>query len=80
MNVHMQYRKNMPFILKGLSFKVQSKEKIGIVGRTGAGKSTILQALLRMTEIEESGTITLDEYNTKEVGLNLLRSSIGVIP
>lgn len=76
----MQYRKDMPLILKGLSFKIEHKEKIGIVGRTGAGKSSILQALLRMAEIEDNGKILIDDYNVKYIGLGKLRSSIGIIP
>ena len=55
----MKYRPNTEVVLNNISFKVRSGEKIGIVGRTGAGKSTISLALSRIVEIEE-GEITID--------------------
>ena len=66
------------YILHDLSFITKPCEKIGIVGRTGAGKSTILQALFRMVEPE--GEIFLDGMLTKEMGLHELRRSISIIP
>ena len=48
----MRYRKNCDLVLKGLTFSIKSGEKIGCVGRTGAGKSSILQVIFRMSEIE----------------------------
>lgn len=53
--------------------------KIGIVGRTGAGKSTILQVLFRLTECSE-GKVLIDGQDIKEIGLHLLRKSIAYIP
>ena len=47
-DVHIKYRKNLDPVLNGLSFQIKSGEKIGIVGRTGAGKSTITKCLLRI--------------------------------
>ena len=47
----MRYRPNLPRVIKNLSFRVKSGDKIGIVGRTGAGKSSILNALFRITEL-----------------------------
>jgi ABC-type multidrug transport system fused ATPase/permease subunit len=56
-----------------------SEEKIGIVGRTGAGKTSLVSTLLRMAELE-SGTITIDKIDTSKIGLMDLRSAIAVIP
>ncbi|CAD8082317.1 unnamed protein product [Paramecium sonneborni] len=79
-NVEMQYRKNTPFVLKGMSFNIKDKEKIGIVGRTGSGKSSIIYSLFRMTEIEEEGTISIDDQDIKKIALNKLRQEISIIP
>ena len=51
-NFKMRYREGLPLVLKGLNLKIKKGEKVGIVGRTGAGKSSILQCLLRMYEPE----------------------------
>ena len=48
----MRYSDEYPYVLKGLNIHIQPGEKVGIVGRTGAGKSSIIQALFRMTNIE----------------------------
>nr|XP_023018986.1 multidrug resistance-associated protein 4-like [Leptinotarsa decemlineata] len=77
-NVHMRYSKNTSYILKNLVFGVQPMEKIGIVGRTGAGKSSLIQALFRLVDIE--GSILIDDIDTKSVPLNVLRSKISIIP
>ncbi|CAK69303.1 unnamed protein product (macronuclear) [Paramecium tetraurelia] len=81
-NVYMKYRTNSDLILKGLSFQIKSGEKVGCVGRTGAGKSSILQAIFRMSEIEdyEDSKIEIAGVDTKQLGLQKLRSSIGIIP
>jgi len=54
--------------------------KVGVVGRTGAGKSSILQALFRLTDVEEGGSIEIDGVNIQDVGLHLLRKNIAYIP
>jgi ATP-binding cassette subfamily C (CFTR/MRP) protein 1 len=64
----MRYRRGLPRILKGIDFTVKNGEKIGVVGRTGAGKSSILQALFRLSEIGK-GQIIIDGYDTKTIGL-----------
>lgn len=66
-------------MLKGLSFNIEGGQKIGIVGRTGAGKSTISLGLSRIVEIE-SGSIMIDGLNIQEVGLNTLRQKLTIIP
>ncbi|XP_023214799.1 multidrug resistance-associated protein 4-like [Centruroides sculpturatus] len=77
-NVSLQYSKDKNIVLKNLTFRIHSGEKIGIVGRTGAGKSSIIASLFRMTE--PTGTITIDGINTKDIGLRDLRSKISIIP
>ncbi|XP_023240706.1 multidrug resistance-associated protein 4-like isoform X2 [Centruroides sculpturatus] len=77
-NVSLQYSEDKNIVLKNLTFSIGSGEKIGIVGRTGAGKSSIIASLFRMTE--PTGTITIDGVNTKEIGLRDLRSKISIIP
>lgn len=65
-------------VLKNISCLINSKEKIGIVGRTGAGKSSLITSLFRMTEPE--GHIYIDGIDTKSIGLHELRSKISIIP
>ena len=65
-------------ILKNISFKTGKNEKIGIVGRTGAGKSSLITALFRLSE--PTGKILIDNINITDMGLNHLRKSISIIP
>jgi ATP-binding cassette, subfamily C (CFTR/MRP), member 4 len=76
--VSLSYDKNLPPILKEISLKIKSNEKIGIVGRTGAGKSSFFQTLFRM--YEPSGTILVDGLNIKHLSLHDLRHNFTVIP
>jgi len=78
-NVCLRYRPDTPRVLDGVTFAVLPREKIGIVGRTGAGKSSLLVALLRLVEIE-SGAVLIDGRNVSELGLNVLRGAVAVIP
>ena len=78
-DVKLRYRPNTELVLKGLSFEIEGGTKIGIVGRTGAGKSTISLSLSRIVEIE-SGSIIIDGLNISELGLNTLRDNITIIP
>ena len=77
--VDLKYRDNLDIVLDNLSFKVQPKEKIGIVGRTGSGKSTICISISRIVEVC-SGMITIDGQDISKLNLNYLRSRITVIP
>ena len=65
-------------VLKNLNCVIRAGEKIGIVGRTGAGKSSIISALFRM--VEPIGQIVIDGVDTKSIGLHDLRKSISIIP
>jgi ATP-binding cassette subfamily C (CFTR/MRP) protein 1 len=78
-HVEMRYRKGLPLVLKGLDLKVQGGERIGIVGRTGAGKSSIMSTLFRMVELS-GGSITIDGIDIAKVGLQDLRSRLSIIP
>ncbi|OWZ63367.1 hypothetical protein AYX15_04629 [Cryptococcus neoformans] len=78
-DVRMRYRPELPDVLKGLTLNVGASEKIGVVGRTGAGKSSIMVALFRMSELSH-GFIKIDGVDVSKVGLNDLRSGISIIP
>ncbi|CAH2353565.1 oligomycin resistance ATP-dependent permease Yor1p [[Candida] railenensis] len=78
-NVSLSYRPLLPLVLKDLSFKVQPGEKIGICGRTGAGKSSIMTALFRIAELH-SGSIVIDGIDISSIGLHDLRSNLSIIP
>lgn len=78
-DVSLRYRDNMPNVLKNLTFTAAPNEKIGICGRTGAGKSTILGALFRLVELS-NGRILIDGLDISKMGLNSLRSKISIIP
>lgn len=78
-NVDFAYRKDLPLVLKNLCFKINHAEKIGICGRTGSGKSSLLYALFRLTELR-SGKIIIDDIDIKNVSLYDLRSRITIIP
>ena len=79
-NVCLKYAQGKDFALKGASFVVPGRSKVGVIGRTGAGKSTILQALFRLTEIEATGSILIDGVDTRSVDVHSLRSSLAYIP
>ena len=75
----MRYRPGLDPSIKGLSFKAQPGMIVGIVGRTGSGKSSILQTLFRLVELE-SGKNIIDGVDLTTVGLHLLRKAIAFIP
>ncbi|KAG8897254.1 hypothetical protein FRC01_011418, partial [Tulasnella sp. 417] len=82
-DVALRYRPGLPLVLKGVSMDIKSGEKIGVVGRTGAGKSSLMIALYRIVELTE-GSIWLDGIDISSIGLNDLRSkasgNISIIP
>jgi ABC-type multidrug transport system fused ATPase/permease subunit len=78
-DVVLKYRPDLPAVLQSLNLSIASNQKIGIVGRTGAGKSTIMIALFRLVEISE-GTISIDGVDISKIGLKDLRSKLAIIP
>ena len=78
-NYQTRYREGLDLVLRGIDCHVESMEKIGIVGRTGAGKSSLTLALFRIIE-SAGGCIEIDDVNISHLGLGKLRSSITIIP
>uniref|UniRef100_A0A8C4INZ7 Multidrug resistance-associated protein 4 n=1 Tax=Dicentrarchus labrax TaxID=13489 RepID=A0A8C4INZ7_DICLA len=76
--VNFSYSASEPLVLKNLTVVFTSREKVGIVGRTGAGKSSLISALFRLAEPE--GRIRIDGFLTSEIGLHTLRQRMSIIP
>lgn len=78
-NLSLRYRPNTPLVLKSLNLEIVGGEKVGIVGRTGAGKTSLTMALFRMIE-PASGTIYIDNVDFRTLGLHELRQALTIIP
>lgn len=78
-NFKVRYREGLDLVLNGLTFSVLGGEKIGIVGRTGAGKSSLTLALFRIIEAAQ-GKILIDDIDISKLGLHDLRSRLTIIP
>ena len=78
-NYSMKYRPNCDLALKDVNININSKEKIGIVGRTGSGKSSLTLSLFRIVEAFK-GKITIDGQNIAEIPLKKLRRAISIVP
>ena len=74
-----KYRPNTPLVLKNISFEIKPREKLGVVGRTGSGKSTLCLSLFRLIEAN-SGTICIDGIDISQIGLETLRNNLTIIP
>ncbi|KAG1680183.1 hypothetical protein FOA52_000296 [Chlamydomonas sp. UWO 241] len=78
-NVTMRYRPGLPLVLRGVTFHAAARTKLGIVGRTGAGKSSLIGTLFRLTELE-GGSVIIDGVDISKLSLTRLRSSMALIP
>ncbi|GAA6015718.1 hypothetical protein JCM10207_008773 [Rhodosporidiobolus poonsookiae] len=78
-NAELRYRPELPTVLHDFSLEIKQGEKIGVVGRTGAGKSTLIQALFRIIELSQ-GRIEIDGLDIKSLGLQQLRQRLAIIP
>lgn len=90
-NVKLRYRSDLDFVLKGVTARIKSKEKVGIIGRTGAGnffifflyiflgKSSLTLTLFRLVE-SSGGRIIIDGLDISTIGLKDLRSRISIVP
>ena len=95
-NMCLRYRHDLPFVIKGLNVKIAAKEKVGIAGRTGSGKSTLTLGLLRIMEpidpansdLEQNdfeltpckNAIVIDGQDVTGIGLHVLRKNVAIIP
>ncbi|CAH0557787.1 unnamed protein product [Brassicogethes aeneus] len=76
--VYFRYSESEPYVLKGVNLEIRSEEKIGIVGRTGAGKSSLIFLLFKLAKFE--GSVFIDNIDSNEISLVNLRSKISIIP
>ncbi|XVE99926.1 hypothetical protein REPUB_Repub03eG0242400 [Reevesia pubescens] len=78
-NLQIRYAEHLPSVLKNISCTFPGRKKIGVVGRTGSGKSTLIQAIFRIVEPRE-GSIIIDNVDISNIGLHDLRSRLSIIP
>jgi len=78
-HVSVRYRPDLPNVLSDLSFRIDARAKVGIVGRTGAGKSSLVSALFRLVQPTE-GAILIDGVDVLHMSLHSLRRALGIIP
>ena len=78
-NLYVRYRPDSQLVLKNINFTIEPDQKIGIVGRTGSGKTTLCLSLFRILEAS-TGKILIDNQDISQIGLELLRESIAFIP
>ena len=82
-DVRVRYRDGLPYVLNGLTFNIFGGHKVGVVGRTGSGKSTLILCLMRILELSEptgSGRILIDGVDIAKIGLHVLRRNLTIIP
>lgn len=79
LNLQIRYAEHLPSVLKNITCTFPGMKKIGVVGRTGSGKSTLIQAIFRIVEPRE-GSIIIDGVDICKIGLHDLRSRLSIIP
>ncbi|KAJ2105327.1 Multidrug resistance-associated protein 1 [Coemansia sp. RSA 922] len=79
-NLSVKYGADQDYALKNLNITIRPGEKIGIVGRTGAGKSTLAKTLFRLLDSEVEGSIEIDGHDTAQFGVGDFRPKLGIIP
>ena len=84
-NLKARYRKGLPLVINGLNVDIEARQKIGVVGRTGSGKSTLMLALMRILEMaeegkKEGGHIKIDGADIYGLGLHKVRKALTIIP
>lgn len=77
--VQIRYAEHLPSVLKNITCTFPGRKKVGVVGRTGSGKSTLIQAIFRIVEPRE-GSIIIDNVDICKIGLHDLRSRLSIIP
>ena len=75
----MSYRPGLPQVLKKININIKGGEKVGVCGRTGSGKSSMIVSLLRLVELDV-GSIIIDGMDISKIGLSDLRSNLSLIP
>ncbi|GAV90046.1 ABC_tran domain-containing protein/ABC_membrane domain-containing protein [Cephalotus follicularis] len=78
-NLQIRYAEHLPSVLKNINCTFPGRKKVGVVGRTGSGKSTLIQAIFRIVEPRE-GSIIVDNVDISKIGLHDLRSRLSIIP
>jgi ABC-type multidrug transport system fused ATPase/permease subunit len=78
-NYSTRYRKDLDQVLRNINFRINPREKVGIVGRTGAGKSSLALAIFRVLEADE-GRVEIDNIDISLIGLQDLRQAITIVP
>lgn len=78
-NVNFRYGENLPYVLRNLNLKIKSGETIGLIGHTGSGKSTLVNLIARLFDVNE-GSLFIDGKDIKSFRLGELRTSIGYVP
>lgn len=78
-NIKLRYRPSTPLVLNGISVTFKGGSKVGVVGRTGSGKSTLVLALFRLVELS-GGRISIDGVDISSIGLSDLRTKLSIIP
>ncbi len=78
--MHLKYREDLPYVLNGVNLSIPGGSKVGICGRTAAGKSSLMLAFFRIVEMDASSNIIIDGVNIQSIPLNILRSKLTIVP